>query len=170
MQKPKNTEYQVAYQRYYDIVGEGSFDDLLEENKQETISTFSNVIQQKHDYRYAPNKWTVKELLMHLIDTERVYALRVLMAARGDSNSLMQRMDEDLYAGNVDVSNRPLSDIIHEFDLVRSSTQILCKYITEEQSKNWCDIVPQRMTARAIGYFIIGHVSHHLNVLHERYL
>src|SRR5262249_37370230 len=110
-----------------------------------------------------------KEVFMHIIDTERVFSYRGLVAARGD-DSLHYRMDEELYAGNVDVSNRSRQSLIAEFKAVRASSEQLYEHITEEQSKRFCNIVAHPMSARAIGYFLIAHVLHHLNVLKERYL
>jgi hypothetical protein len=125
---------------------------------------------EKLDYKYAPGKWTIKELLMHLIDTERVFAYRALVAARGDTSTPHYRMDEELYASNVDVSQRTLESLILEFQAVRSATEKLFENITDAQSKSRCNVVTHPMTARAIGYFMIGHVRHHLKIIEERYL
>ena len=107
---------------------------------------------------------------MHIIDTERVFSYRGLVAARGDVSTPHYRMDEELYARNVDVSNRSLQSLISEFKAVRASTQQLFENISEAQSKLPCNIVTHPMTARAIGYFVIGHIQHHLNIIQERYL
>jgi hypothetical protein len=106
---------------------------------------------------------------MHIIDTERVFAYRGLAAARGDA-APVYRMDEELYAGNVDVSNRTMWDLISEFKTVRKATEFLFKNMTDEQSKRSCNVVTHPMSARAIGYFIIGHVLHHNGVVRVRYL
>jgi hypothetical protein len=92
-----------------------------------------------------------------------------LAAARGDA-SPHYRMDEEMYAGNVDVSPRSLQSLISEFRAVRASTEQFYEHITDDQSKLQCNIVTHRMSARAIGYFLIGHIRHHLNVIKERYL
>jgi hypothetical protein len=107
---------------------------------------------------------------MHLIDTERVFSYRALVAARGDTTQPHYRMDEELYARNVDVSHRTLQSLISEFQAVRSSTEKLFENLTDAQSKSRCNVVTHPMTARAIGYFIIGHVRHHLKIIEERYL
>lgn len=124
---------------------------------------------EKHAYRYAEGKWTIKEVLMHIIDTERVFAYRAVAAARGDVTPVY-RMDEELYARNVDVSNRTIGDLISEFKTVRNATEFLFKNMTDEQSKRSCNVVTHPMSARAIGYFIIAHVLHHIGVLRARYL
>ena len=106
---------------------------------------------------------------MHMIDTERVFSYRALAAARGDVTP-HYRMDEELYAKNVEVSHRTVQSLISEFNAVRRSTEELFGNLTEDQSKRSCNIVTHPMTARAIGYFVIGHVQHHLNVIKDRYL
>ena len=106
---------------------------------------------------------------MHIIDTERVFAYRAVAAARGDVTPVY-RMDEELYARNVDVSNRTIGDLISEFKTVRNATEFLFKNMTDEQSKRSCNVVTHPMSARAIGYFIIAHVLHHIGVLRARYL
>ena len=106
---------------------------------------------------------------MHMIDTERVFSYRALAAARGDS-SPHYRMNEEVYARNVDVSQRALQSLITEFKAVRLSTEQLFENLGEEQSKLFCNIAPYPMTARAIGYFLIAHIQHHIGVIQERYL
>lgn len=144
--------------------------DLLRENSIETVSLFEQLPKEKLDYRYAEGKWTTKEVLMHIIDTERVFSYRGLVAARGDDITVPHRMDEELYASNVDVSLRTRESMLSEFSAVRSSTERLFENMTDAQSKRWCNIGTSPMTARAIAYFIIGHVRHHLGVIEERYL
>ena len=170
MQKPLSNEYAVDYQKYFDLLPEGDYLDLLRQNTLETARFFEDLPSEKLDYKYAENKWTVKEVFMHIIDTERVFSYRGLVAARGDNVTQIYRMDEELYAKNADVSQRSLQSLVSEFKAVRSSTEQLFITVTDEQSKLQCSIVTHPMTARAIGYFIIGHVQHHVNVIKERYL
>lgn len=170
MQRPSADEYATSYQKYFDLVPAGDYLSLLTQNSIATVSVFESIPAEKHDYRYAEGKWTVKEVLMHLIDTERVFSYRGLVAARGDAATPHYRMDEELYARNVDVSHRTLESLISEFKAVRTSTEQLFENLTDAQSKLRCNIVTHPMTARAIGYFLIGHIQHHLNVIQERYL
>ena len=168
MQRPLAGEYAAGYQQYFDLVPQGDYSSLLKQNTTETINYFAAIPQEKLDYRYAADKWTIKELFMHIIDTERVFSYRGLVAARGDQ-SPHYRMDEELYARNVDVSRRSRESLLAEFKAVRASTQILYDNVSDEQSKLSCNIVTHPMTARAIGYFLIGHVKHHLNIIEQRY-
>ncbi len=170
MQKPSAGEYHPNYQKYFDLVAKGDYLDLLRQNSSDTVMFFENLPNEKLDYKYAEDKWTVKEVLMHIIDTERVFSYRGLVAARGDNLTVHQRMDEELYASNVDVSHRTLESLLSEFKAVRGSTERLFENLTDAQSRRQCNIATHPMSARAIGYFLIGHVQHHLNVIEERYL
>jgi uncharacterized damage-inducible protein DinB len=151
-------------------VPEGSYLTILNQNTKDTIDFFEEIPLDKHNFKYASAKWSIKEILMHIIDTERVFATRGLMAARGDDASPIHRMDEELYARNVVVTERTIQSLLKEFIIVRNSTGILFENFTEEQSKLFCNIISHPMTTRAIGYFIIGHVNHHVNIIKERYL
>jgi uncharacterized damage-inducible protein DinB len=169
MQRPSADEYAAGYQQYFDLVSEGDYLGLLKQNSIDTITFFETIPDEKLDYKYAEGKWTIKEVLMHIIDTERVFSYRALAGARGDA-SPHYRMDEELYASNVDISPRSLHSLILEFKAVRASTEHLYQHLTDAQTKLRCNIVTHPMTARAIGYFLIGHILHHLNVIKARYL
>src|SRR5215510_1965581 len=97
MQRPLPEEYTPGYQKYFDLVPEGEYLSLLRQNLVETVDFFESIPAEKLDYRYAEGKWTIKEILMHMIDTERVFSYRGLSGARGDA-SPHYRMDEELYA------------------------------------------------------------------------
>jgi uncharacterized damage-inducible protein DinB len=169
MERPEPNEYNADYQMYFDLVPGGKYLQILRRNSVATVEFFENLPLDKHDYRYAAGKWTVKELLMHIIDTERVFSYRALAAARGDETPVY-RMDEELYARNVDVSQRTLASLVAEFKAVRKATECFLENVTDVQSKRWCNVVTHPMTARAISYFIIGHVEHHIGVVRQRYL
>jgi uncharacterized damage-inducible protein DinB len=170
MQRPEANEYHANYQKYLDLVPSGDYLEMLRKNSADTARFFEALSPDRHDYRYAEGKWTIKEVLMHIIDTERVFSYRALAAARGDSETPVHRMDEELYARNVDVSNRTMPDLISEFSAVRRSTEYLVENTTDEQSRRWCNVVTHPITVRAISYFLIGHVQHHIGVIRERYL
>src|SRR5262245_40642217 len=169
MQKPSPDEYATSYQKYFDLVPEGDYLALLRLNAEETVAFFEALPETKLDYRYGEGKWTIREVLMHIIDTERVFSYRALAAVRVDT-SPNYRMDEEQYAKNVDVSRRELWSLISEFKAVRASTERLYEHMTDAESERSCNIVTHPMTARAIGYFMIGHIRHHLRIVKERYL
>jgi uncharacterized damage-inducible protein DinB len=169
MEQPLSTENSPAYQKYFDLLTNGEYMELLRQNGEATVRIFEQLPLDKQDYRYAEGKWTIKEVLMHIIDTERVFAYRALAAARGDETPVY-RMDEELYARNVDVSKRTMADLISEFKVVRKGSEYLFENVSDEQSKRWCNVVTHPMSVRAIGYFLIGHVKHHVGVVRERYV
>jgi len=169
MRKPLSAEYSPAYQKYFDLISDGKFMELLRQNGEETIQFFQGLPAHMHDYRYAEGKWTIKEILMHIIDTERVFAYRALAAARGDETPVY-RMDEELYARNVDINKRAFADLLSEFKVVRSGSEYLFENLNDEQSQRLSNIVTHPMSVRAIGYFLIAHVQHHVGVIRQRYL
>ena len=169
MQRPEASEYHPNYQKYFDLVPAGNYLELLRQNSADTVTFFEAIPAEKQDYRYAAGKWSIKELLMHIIDTERVFAYRALAAARGDETPVY-RMDEELYASNIDVAHRALESLLDEFKVVRAGTSYLFENMTDAQSVRLCNVVTHPMTARAIGYFMIGHVQHHVGIVKERYL
>ena len=170
MRKPEPHEYKPFAQTYIDLVTEGDFLELLKENSTYAIKFFSQIPLNKHDFKYAPDKWSIKEILMHLIDTERIFSYRALVCARGDDKTEIQSYDDDFYAANAFGSKRTISSLIEEFMIVRRGTEILFENITEEQSKFLGNNITHKITARALGYMTIGHVIHHITTIQNKYL
>ena len=170
MKKPLEGEYNPYFDRYISLVPDGYFHELLTENTNNTIRFFENIPSQKHDYRYANNKWSIKESLMHIIDTERVMSYRALVAIRADNSTVLCDMDENHYAANADVTDRSLASIVEEFASVRIATTLLYNHVTEAQSTFRARGAAYPFTARALGFIMIGHVVHHVNVITQRYL
>jgi hypothetical protein len=170
MQKPEPSEYSPYFQSYIDLVENGDFPKLLALNKKDVIAFFGNIPEDRHNYKYAEGKWTIKEVLMHIVDTERVFSYRALACARGEKASLPS-MDEKLYVENANAPIRTLKSLINEFDIVRENSLELFEHIPDAKSKV-LGIIDNRhpITARALGYLLIGHALHHLNVIRERYL
>ena len=170
MQKPAANEYNPYFQRYIDLTDDGNFMEIFRKNNVDTIRYFSNIPVDKHEYRYEEGKWTIKETLMHLADTERIFGYRALVAARGDSETPLHKMDPDLYVRGLDVSGRTLDSIVKEFEAVRSSTESLFEHLTDEQSARIGNNIAFPITPRALGYIMMGHIRHHMNIINERYL
>jgi len=166
--RPESGECAPYFHRYIDLVGHGEFLEELQKNTEETEKCFLGLKKEKHNYRYAPEKWTVKEVFMHIIDMERVFAYRALVCARGDK-TMLPLADEILYAANVDVTNRTMESMMTEFMATRRSTAVLFENMTEAQSRFVGTGATHPFTARALGYMVAGHGQHHLNVLQERY-
>jgi uncharacterized damage-inducible protein DinB len=170
MQKPLPSEHKEYFKRYIDLVPSGNYISLLQQNTNDLIHFLSTIPVEKHEYRYTDGKWTPKEVLLHITDTERIFSYRALVALRGDSQSLLPSMDENLFAANADVSKRTMQDIIEEFNAIRIATTKLFENTTDEQSIKTANASGFHTTVRSIGYMIIGHVIHHMNIINERYL
>ena len=170
MDKPEKIEYNPYFQDYIDLVPLGDFQKTFLENTENTIEFFENIPADKHDYKYGIDKWTIKEVLMHIIDTERVFAYRTLVCLRGDNITPLHSMDDMLYASNVDVTHRTMESLIGEFKAVRNNSSLLFQNVTEEQSKFLGNGVTHNFSARALGLIMMGHILHHINVLNTRYL
>ena len=170
MNRPEVNEFNPYFKKYIDLVEEKNFFDAFNEDTESTFNFFKNIPVEKHNFKYAPDKWTIKDVLMHIIDTERIFTYRALVCARGDGKTLLQRADENLFAANVDVTNRSMESLLEEFLTIRKSFDFLLKNITEEKSKFLGNNGEFKISARALGYISLGHTKHHLKVIKERYL
>lgn len=170
IQRPAVGEYNPYFKGYIDMVPEGDFLDLLYKNTKAATDLFASIPVEKHNYRYADDKWIIKELLMHMIDVERVMSYRALVAARGDSKTRLCSMDDHLYVQNAIVAGRLYDDLVTEFKAVRNATEKLFETISEKQSTFRAKTDSHVITARALGYIIVGHVMHHMKVMKEWYL
>ncbi|NOS83605.1 MAG: DinB family protein [Ignavibacteria bacterium] len=170
MQRPEAEEHNPYFTRYISLVPKGNYMQLLKDNSADIINFFSNIPEAKHNYRYAEGKWSIKDILMHITDTERVMMYRALVAARGDNTSILCNMEEDLYASNVNNTNRTLESILAEFSSLRTSTELFFENLDDEASKFRAKTETHPITARTVGYILIGHPMHHIKVIKERYL
>lgn len=171
MQQPQPTEYRPYFQRYIDLVPHGDIIDVLKLQATEATSFFATLPTDKHDYRYADGKWSIKQVLMHIIDTERVMSYRALVAARGDTTTVLYGMDENLYAETAPYADRTMSDLLEEFNAVRAATIHLLANITEQQTVQPVNNTDGTyFTPRALAYIIAGHLLHHTQVIKDRYL
>lgn len=170
MNRPQPSEYHPYYNGYIQLVPEGNFLQLLKSNTLRVNSFFSSIRKEKHDYRYEPGKWSIKQILMHMIDTERVMSYRALTVSRGDTNTSLPNMDENLFASNANVSGRTIEDLLNEFMVIRDSTSLLFGYMSDGQSAFTGNVLGHAITPRALGFIIIGHAEHHMNIIKQRYL
>lgn len=170
MKRPETEEYNPYFNRYISLVPEGDFMHLLKRNSAEILNFFSDIPEDRHYYRYAEGKWSIKDILQHITDTERVMMYRALVAARGDIQTTLSNMDEDSYAENAVAGKRTLGDILSEFSSLRASTEIFFESLDEEASALRANTETYPITARAVGFILIGHPMHHIKVIKERYL
>jgi uncharacterized damage-inducible protein DinB len=170
MNKPAVTEYAPYFQNIINLSGEGNFFELIDANTAETLAFFQSIPATAHNHKYAKDKWTIKQVLMHLIDTERAFAFRAFVCMRGDQKTVLYGMDEVLYAANNSVENKTMAQLLEEFVIVRKATIALFTGITEEQSRFVGNTTGHGITARALGFLMIGHIKHHINIVNDRYL
>lgn len=170
MQRPQQGEYNPYFQAYIDMVPEGDFLDLLHENTRTATAFFEAIPADKHNYRYDKDKWNIKELLNHITDGERVFCYRALVASRGDGKTILHPMNDHLYVENAQVAGRTYEDLVAEFKAVRSSTEKLFESMTGAQSEFVARTKAGPITARALGYIMVGHVMHHMKLIKAWYL
>lgn len=167
--RPRLAEHEPYWSRYIDLVPEESLFTALDANHRSTESILSSISEEKAGYRYAPGKWSIKELLNHVIDAERLFEYRALAIARGDQQSL-PGFDENSYAELSEADRRPYSDIYEEWRVVRAATLALYRSFTDEMWNRIGTANEKRVSVRALGYITVGHERHHMTVLRERYL
>lgn len=171
MSKPDKSEYAEFYSPYMEILPEdgSGLIQRLESSLLECMTLMSDLSEEKEDYRYAEGKWSIKELLQHLIDSERVFAYRALRFARHDPKEL-PGFDENLYAETSHASDRSMSSLLEEFDLMRRSNILMFDSMEEVVLKRQGLVDGNSLSVRALGFICCGHLLHHLKVIQERYL
>ncbi len=169
IQKPAIEKIPAYYHHYFSLNTEADLIAALESGMSETINLLNGVPEHKADYRYASDKWTIKEVVSHIIDTERVFAYRALRFSRKDSTPL-EGFDENSWAPNANAASRTLTAMIAEFSAVRRSTIDLYSYMTDEMLDFEGTANSWNITARSIGWVSAGHNRHHCGILKERYL
>lgn len=162
-------EYGAYYKKYISLVAAQDPIDAMEYGSNQTIKLVNSIPPSKYDHSYAPGKWTVKESILHLIDTERIFAYRALRFARGDYTEL-PGFDQDAYVPMAKGHQRSFSAIIKEYKSVRQATISLFKSFDEEMLSRIGTGSGNPFSVRALGYIIAGHEIHHRIILKERYL
>ncbi|WP_295767533.1 DinB family protein [uncultured Mucilaginibacter sp.] len=169
--QPQPGEYAPFYSGYVNAaITAGNIIQTLTRLKDSTYELFTSIIdEQKGNYAYAPGKWTIKQLLNHMIDAERIFAFRLLCFMRGDSTAL-PGFDENAYVEQSDVSNRTLQSIAAEFKAVREANIFLFKSIKDHHLSLMGVANGQPVSVRALLFIMAGHEMHHINIIKERYL
>lgn len=169
MQAPNANEYNPYFETYIKLVDSSNFDKSLTQNTSNVFNYFTNISETEANYRYASDKWSIKEVLMHIVDVERTMFNRLFVAARGDHQSALFKMNDALYHQNANAESRTLKSILDEFNLVRNNTQFFINTLNKTHELLIANTTPVHVTVRALAYIIIGHTTHHLNVLKDRY-
>ncbi len=166
--RPGPDESIAYYRRYIDKVAGEDITDQLASQLHEVEKLLEPVTDRAALARYAEGKWSIKEIIGHLIDTERIFAYRLLRIARGDSTPL-PGFDENAYNPEGQFDERPIAMLLAEFRSVRQSTSALFEGLPAQAWERRGIANGQPISARALAYIIVGHVFHHLGVLRDRY-
>lgn len=169
MQKPKVTEYAPYYQRYIDLLTTDDIFSFFKQQAEEILALFTNLSEDQASFRYAEKKWTIKEVLAHIVDSERIFGYRVLAISRGEKNPLPGFAEND-YVRNGKYENRSLKSLLAEYSHLSSANLELFKSLDEEMLSQKGTASGKEVTARAILFVTIGHEKHHLEIIKSRYL
>jgi len=157
---------------YHGYINQVPEDDLMQAFKNGTssfIQLIENIPVEKRDYRYADGKWTIKEVLQHIIDGERVFDYRALCFARKDPSPL-PGFDENIFAANARTDKRKWDELVEEFKAVRKGSEILFGSFDDEQLNTEGVANNHKNYVLAFGYVVVGHSLHHVRIIRERYL
>lgn len=166
--RPESGEYNPYYATYIGKVKGDNFIQNLKEQKFETLGILSKLSEEQWNHKYAPEKWTVKEVMMHIMDTERIFAYRALRIARNDRTP-MPGFDQNDYVPYYHAAQRSGSSIMEEYEAIRNSTITLFQNLREEDLGRLGEASGSPVSVLALGYMIAGHEIHHVQLLHERY-
>jgi hypothetical protein len=168
MQRPNENEYDPYYGRYIGLVGKEDIIEILDKQKAGIADAFGGFGEDKGTYRYAEGKWSVKEMLSHIIDGERMFGYRIFRIARGDKTPI-EGFEQDGYIENSHANERSFSEMIEEFSNLRSANVHLLRNLGATDWIRTGTANDREISVRALAYVMAGHISHHLNILNERY-
>ena len=168
MDRPNANEFAPYYNTYVSLI-EGDVLPILDAQPGELASLMENVPEEKGSYAYADGKWTVNELLSHIIDGERMFAYRILRISRGDETPI-EGFEQDGYIENSNANNRCIAELIGEFELCRKANMMMLNNLSDEASQRIGTASNNPVSVRALAYIMAGHVRHHQSILREKYL
>lgn len=167
--RPESNEYAPYYEKYVSLVPDADLVETLERQGAETVALLRSLTEEQGAHRYEPGKWSVKQLIGHISDGERLFSYRALSIARGDRAALPGMEQEEWMAG-ADFDARTLAGLADEFEAVRAATLHLLRHLSPEAWARRGVASDNEVTARALAYIIAGHEAHHIRILRERYL
>ena len=169
-QELQSNEFDKYYLNYLNLVtGDTELISGFEEDKKMVIDFFSSVPKDKLEYRYQPEKWTIKELLQHIIDTERIFMYRLLRIARKDTTA-MAGFDQDIYIDPSGANDKSMDELLEEFTVSRMYSMNLINSISEDNLINLGTASNSPVSARACAFILLGHSVWHIDIIKERYL
>lgn len=166
---PASSDYDTFFSRYIDQVKEDDLRTAFATQLPSIMEVLASINEQQSLYTYAAGKWTMREMLQHIIDAERIFAYRALCIARKEKSGL-PAFDENEYAANSNSNQRHWKSLCNEFMNTRLSSQDMFASFTEEMLNTQGIANNRSITVLSLGYIIVGHVYHHISVLKEKYL
>ncbi len=168
-QRPAPDEFADFYAGYIAKVPDGDLVETLARTGREVAALLRSIPESRGDHAYGPGKWTIKEVLLHVIDAERVFGYRALRIARGDPTPLPS-FDENAWVPNSGAGRRTLADLVDEFEKVRAATVALFRHLPEDAPVRRGTASNREVSVRALGWIVAGHALHHQGLIRERYL
>jgi len=169
MTRPQSTEAAPYYSKYIDLITNDEIVPVIERQMDETLQFLQGITEEQSRHAYEPGKWTIREVLNHVNDGERVFLFRAFWFARGFQDALPS-FDQDEAVQSAQANNTSWADLVEEFRSVRLSTISFFKSLQDEDWSKIGVASDNPFTVRSLAYIIAGHVAHHRNVLTERYL
>jgi hypothetical protein len=166
--RPQAGEYAPYYDRYIALIQGEDILNTLDQQRRQMMLLLSCRDEEEGDFRYAPGKWSAKEVLGHVCDTERIFAYRALRIARADTTPL-EGFEQDDYVRNGPFAQRPVADLVEEFTAVRRATLSLLRDLDEAAWIRRGIANKNEVSVRALAYIIAGHELHHRRILEEKY-
>ena len=167
--RPLKGDYPEYAQKYIDLIEGDDIISILHNTSKEMSDVINSFPQSKGDYAYAENKWTVKQVIGHLTDTDRIFAYRALAIARGEKQPLPS-FDQDLYVQNGMFNEKNLAEITYEYRLTRESNLLLFRSFDKSVYQNRGIAAGYEVTLLGIMFMVAGHQKHHIKILKEKYL
>jgi uncharacterized damage-inducible protein DinB len=167
--RPQKGDYADYFEKYISLVPSGDFLEFLQTQREDVLRLLSPLSDQQADFRYDPGKWSIKEVLGHVNDTERIFAYRLLRISRGDKTPLSS-FEQDEYIHTGKFSARTIKDLLEEFSVIRESTISLVRSLDAAAWLRRGTASQKEITTTALAFIIAGHVRHHHILLEDRYL
>ncbi|KAA3621037.1 MAG: DinB family protein [Bacteroidetes bacterium] len=167
--RPAANDYAPFYEPYVSKIESDDILSTLENTLEENLAFLKAIPAEKWDFSYADGKWTIKEILVHLLDAERIFASRAIRIARHDRTPL-PGFDQDAYAPYMEANSRSIDSILEEYEAVRKSTITLYRNFNDKMWFRHGLASGTSVTTLALAYIIAGHEAHHFKVMRERYL
>lgn len=167
--RPDVSEYPERYGHYIDLVPEDDICRALVSQLESSVAYLNLIPESKVDWRYAPGKWTIRDVVGHILDIERVFGFRLMSFSRGET-ATFPRTNVELYVANADFSRYSLGEWLDEFSMVRNSNIALVRHLPPDAWTRIGTVALGPISVRAMAYLMVGHERHHLRIIQEKYL